>query len=135
MIVIIQACIQDGTAQPQEETKDGPTAGGQPPVESRKVQAVINNLYQLVLRFSKEKAEIADKDAAKQEYLNQKIRMARDQIVLLQKQASYLRGDDAHEMHEEIKKKTHAQNSTLVQLEAIRKAQKDKIGSLARTFC
>jgi len=61
--------------------------------------------------------------------------MSRDQIGLLQQQASYLRGEDAHEMHEELKRKTHAQNTTLIQLEAIRKAQKDKIGSLARTFC
>ena len=60
--------------------------------------------------------------------------MSRDQIILLQKQASYLRGDDANDMHEEIKRKTQQQNQISSQLDAIKKAQKDKISSLTRTF-
>ena len=74
-----------------------------------------------MLRFSREKLEVADKDAVKHEYLKQKIRMTNDQIVLLQKQASYLRGEDASEMHEEIKKKQAQRESVNIQLDSIRK--------------
>ena len=83
MIVIIHTAQSEMQREPQEETKDGPTTAGQVLSESKKVQSIINNLYQLVVRFSREKHEIADKDAVKHEYLMQKIRMANDQIVLL----------------------------------------------------
>lgn len=58
--------------------KEGQTPAASVPFESKKVQTIINNLYQLVLRFSIEKTEIVNKDAVKHEYLKQKIRMAND---------------------------------------------------------
>lgn len=54
--------------------------------------------------------------------------------MLLQKQASYLRGEDAKEMHEEIKRKVTKRDSISIQLDAIRKSQKDRIAALTRTF-
>ena len=87
-----------------------------------------------MLRFSKEKVEIAEKDSVKHEYLKQKIRMASDQIGLLQNQASYLRGDDASEMLEEIKRKSTQRDQINNQLDTIQKSKKDRVAQLQRTF-
>ena len=87
-----------------------------------------------MLRFSKEKIEIAQKDSVKYEYLRQKIRMANDQIGLLENQASYLRGDDASDMLEEIKRKSTMRDQVSNQLDSIQKSKKDRIAQLQRTF-
>ena len=83
-----------------------------------------------MLRFSKEKIEIAQKDSVKYEYLRQKIRMANDQIGLLENQASYLRGDDASDMLEEIKRKSTMRDQVSNQLDSIQKSKKDRIAQL-----
>ncbi len=69
MLITQGTNVQETATEPQEETKDGQTPTGQVPFESKKVQSIINKLYQLVVRFNAEKQEIADKDAVKHEYL------------------------------------------------------------------
>ena len=53
--------------------------------------------------------------------------MANDQIGLLQNQASYLRGEDASEMLEEIKRKSTMRDQVSNQLDSIQKSKKDRI--------
>ena len=45
-----------------------------------------------------------------------------------------MRGEDASEMHEEIKRKATKRESINAQLDTIRKSQKDRVAQLTRTF-